>query len=97
LYTLTFDNDKAFAQHRAIGQALDPKTYFTRPYTNKDKGTVESRVGQIRRFLPKKINLHEISYHRIRQVEEFLNNRTVRKFKYKTPNQALQEKIALVT
>ena len=97
LHTLTFDNDKAFAGHQAIGLALGLETYFTRPYTSQDKGTVENRIGQIRRFFPKKTDLREISHHRVRQVEEFLNNRPVRKFKYKTPNQALQEKIALIT
>jgi IS30 family transposase len=97
LHTLTFENDKAFAEHQAIGLALGLETYFTRPYTSQDKGTVENRIGQIRRFFPKKTDLREISHYRVRQVEEFLNNRHVRKFKYKTPNQALQEKIALIT
>ena len=96
MHALTFDNDKAFARHRAKGLALGLETYFTRPYTSQDKGTVENRIGQIRRFFPKKTDLREISHHRVRQVEEFLNNRPVRKFKYKTPNQALQEKIALI-
>ena len=96
-HTLAFDNDKAFAEHQAIGLDLSLKTSFTRPYTSQDKGTVENRIGQIRRFLPKKTDLCEISHHRVRQVEEFLNNRPVRKFKYKTPNQALQDKIALIT
>jgi IS30 family transposase len=53
LHTLTFDNDKAFAGHRAIGLALGLETYFTRPYTSQDKGTVENRIGQIRCFPPK--------------------------------------------
>jgi IS30 family transposase len=97
LHTLTFDNNKAFAQHQATGQALGLKTDFPRPYTGQDKGTLENQIGQIRRFHPKKTDLREISHHRVRQVEEFLNNRPVRKFKYKTPNQALQEKIALIT
>jgi len=54
LHTLTFDNDKAFAGHRAIGLALGLETYFTRPYTSQDKGTAENRIGQIRRFSPKR-------------------------------------------
>jgi len=52
LRTQTFDNDKAFAEHQAIGLALGLETYFTKPYSQ-DKGTVENRIGQIRRFLPK--------------------------------------------
>ena len=33
----------------------------------------------------------------VKQVEKLLNDRPVRKFNYKTPNQVLQEKIALIT
>jgi IS30 family transposase len=31
--------------------------------------------------LPKKTDLRETSHHRVRQVEEFLNKKPVRKFK----------------
>jgi IS30 family transposase len=96
-HTLTFDNVKAFPGNRAIGLALCLETYFSRPYTSQDKGTVENRIGQIRRFFPKNTDLREISHHCVRQVEEFLNNRHVRKLKHQTPSQALQEKIALIT
>lgn len=54
LHTITFDNDKGFANHIDVAYALNVNTYFTRPYTSQDKGTVENRIGQIRRFFPKK-------------------------------------------
>lgn len=47
LHTLTFENDKAFAEHKSIGIDLRADTYFTRPYTSQDKGTVENRIGQL--------------------------------------------------
>lgn len=97
IHTLTFDNDKAFAGHQSIGSALGANTYFTRPYTSQDKGTVENRIGQLRRFFPKKTDLQTISNERVKEVERLLNNRPVRKFNYQTPNQVLQEKIALIT
>jgi IS30 family transposase len=97
LHTLTFDNDKAFADHVNIGKELGAKTYFTRPYTSQDKGTVENRIGIIRRFFPKKTDLTFITDYQVKQVEQKLNNRPVRKFNYQTPNQVLQQKIALIT
>jgi IS30 family transposase len=97
LHTFTFDNDKAFAGHRKVSRTLGVDTYFTRPYCSQDKGTVENRIGQIRRFLPKKTDLRTISSQEIRRIEKLLNERPVRKFNYKTPNQVLQEKIALIT
>ncbi len=90
--TLTFDNGKEFAQHQEIGQLLNAKTYFTRPYTSQDKGTVENRIGVIRRFFPKKTDLRKISDERIKEVERLLNYRPVRKFNYKNPIEVLQEK-----
>lgn len=44
LHTMTFDNDKCFADHMTVADALNINTYFTRPYTSEDQGTVENRI-----------------------------------------------------
>ena len=68
--TITFDNGKEFAYHYKIAQDLKAKTYFTRPYTSQDKGTVENRIGVLRRFFPKKTDLTMITEKRIKEVEK---------------------------
>jgi len=75
------------------------KSYFTRPYTSQDKGTVENRIGLIRRFFPKKTDLNIISEHRIKEVEQLINNRRVRKFGYISPIEKLKSTwpVALIT
>ncbi len=90
--TLTFDNGKEFAQHQKIGQLLNAKTYFTRPYTSQDKGTVENRIGVIRRFFPKKTDLRKVPDKRIKEVERLLNYRPIRKFNYHNPIETLKNK-----
>jgi len=90
--TLTFDNGKEFAQHQKIGKLLNAKTYFTRPYTSQDKGTVENRIGVIRRFFPKKTDLRKVSDKRIKEVERLLNYRPIRKFNYNNPIEVLKNK-----
>jgi len=90
--TLTFDNGKEFAHHQKIGKLLNAKTYFTRPYTSQDKGTVENRIGVIRRFFPKKTDLRKVSIERIKEVERLLNYRPIRKFNYSNPIEILQKK-----
>ena len=95
--TITFDNDSAFMNHQKIGKALQAKTYFTRPYTSQDKGGIENRIGVLRRFFPKGSDLSHITSRQLADVENKLNNRPVRKFKYKTPNQVFSEKIALMS
>jgi IS30 family transposase len=97
VHTITFDNDKAFSCHQDVARLLEVETYFTRPYTSQEKGTVENRIGVIRRFIPKRADITKISPNTIRRVERLINNRPVRKFNYRTPNQVLQEKIALIT
>ena len=95
--TITFDNDSAFMLHHKVGKKLDAKTYFTRPYTSQDKGSVENRIGILRRFFPKGTDLSTITDKQINDAENKLNNRPVRKFNYKTPNQVFLEKIALIS
>lgn len=91
--TITFDNDMAFADHQFIANSLNAFSFFTRPYTAQDKGTVENRIGVIRMFLPKKTDLNPIPHQTIRKIENKINNRPVRKFNYLTPNQLFSKKL----
>ncbi|TYC09225.1 IS30 family transposase [Bizionia gelidisalsuginis] len=95
--TITFDNGKEFAYHHKIAKDVNAKTYFTRPYTSQDKGTVENRIGVIRRFFPKKTDLREVSNKTIKEVEKLLNYRPIRKFNYNNPIEVLNNKcVALI-
>jgi len=85
--TMTFDNDQAFSQHEKIAEALNIKTYFTRPYTSQDKGTIENRNGVIRLFFPKKTDFNLVDKSEIRRVEKEVNNRPIKKIGYLTPNE----------
>ncbi len=93
LKTITFDNDQAFSLHHEIAKQLGVKTYFTRPYTSQDKGSIENRNGVIRRFYPKKTDFNEVSKKDIRREEKLINNRPIRKIKYKTPNEVYLLKV----
>ena len=96
--TITFDNGKEFAYHYKLAENLKIKTYFTRPYTSQDKGTVENRIGVIRRFFPKKTDLNLISNQRIKEVELLLNYRPIKKFNYDNPIEVLKSKcVALMS
>ena len=98
LKSITFDNGKEFAGHMEIAEEFNLKTYFTTPYTSQEKGTVENRIGVIRRFFPKKTDLREITNERIKQVELLINNRPIRKFNYLSPIETLNNKfVALMS
>jgi len=95
--TITFDNDLAFTLHEQVAKSLEAKTYFTRPYTAQDKGTVENRIGVIRRFYPKKTDMMVVTRKEIKMVERLINNRPVRKFNYRTPNEVFNKFISKET
>ncbi len=96
--TVTFDNDQAFSLHHQIAKELGVKTYFTRPYTSQDKGSIENRNGVIRRFYPKKTDFSEVTVKDVKRVEKLINNRPIRKFNYKTANEVylLKSAVALI-
>ena len=95
---MTFDNDQAFGLHQEIAQELNIKTFFTRPYTSQDKGSVENRNGVIRRFYPKKTDFTKVSANDVKKVEKMISNRPFRKFNYKKPNEVylLNASVALI-
>ena len=97
--TITYDNDMAFAKHQKVNEILGTKSFFTRPYTSQDKGTVENRIGVIRRFFPKKTDFTKVTHQQVRHVEKMINERSVRKFNYQTPNVVFLQKlkVALIT
>jgi IS30 family transposase len=96
--TMTYDNDISFAEHLRVNKALQTKSYFTHPYSAQEKGTVENRIGVLRRFFPKKTDFSDVSIQRIKRVESLLNDRPVRKFKYQSPNAVfLRKSVALNT
>jgi IS30 family transposase len=87
VFTLTFDNDMSFALHYELRKTCKVKTYFTNPYSAQEKGTVENRIGLIRRFLPKKTDFRLLTYENVQNIESLINNRPVRKFNYLSPYQ----------
>jgi IS30 family transposase len=70
-----------------------------KPYTSREKGTVENPIGVLRRFFPKKTDFTFESAKRVSQVEKMINERPVRKFNYQTPNAVFLHKfkVALIT
>lgn len=99
--TITFDNDPAFSLHQLIAKELHADTYFTRPYTSQDKGTIENRNGVIRIFFPKKTDFNYVTIEEVERVENEINNRPIRKFKYLSANEVFSQfkggSVALIT
>jgi IS30 family transposase len=96
--TFTYDNDQAFTLHHKINKALSTRSFFTHPYTSQEKGTVENRIGVLRRFFPKGTDFSKVHSQTVRRVQNIINRRPVRKFNYQTPDAVFLQKssVALI-
>jgi IS30 family transposase len=89
--TITFDNDQSFAEHYRLNE-LGIKTFFTHPYSSQEKGSVENRIGLIRMFFGKKTDFSQVKPKSVKKVESIINDRPLRMFNYKTPNEIFEKK-----
>jgi IS30 family transposase len=71
--SLTQDNGPEFALHYRLGQTLAIQTYFCDPHSPWQKGGIENMNGRLRRSLPRKTNLAELSHNTIRAIAKRYN------------------------
>ena len=85
--SLTLDNDISFQKHEELSALLESIIYFTRPYTSSDKGCVENRNRVVRRTLPKKTDLSQVSLETIREIECEMRIRPMKCLDFYTPEE----------
>ena len=83
--TMTFDNGLEFAKHDLIKQPFGIETYFTRSYSSQEKGTVENRIGVLRRWFTKGESIDDDTDQEIQIIEDKINNRGIRQLDYLSP------------
>ena len=95
--TLTLDNGKEFAEHSQLETEASLKIYFADPYCAWQRGTNENTNGLIRQFFPKGTDLAKVPEPRIKKVQDLLNNRPRRRLGYRTPREALGQRLPSCT
>jgi IS30 family transposase len=88
--TITHDNGTENAKHMEIREEYQVGTYFCRPYASWQKGLVENINKLIRQYLPRNMNISQLTQDDLNMIQEKLNNRPRKSLKYFTPNQAYQ-------
>lgn len=83
--SITYDNGPENAEHMRTNKVLGTASYFCEPFRSYQRGTVENTIGIVRRFIPKKTNLANISQDYLTKIEYWLNNRPKKCLKFKTP------------
>ena len=89
--TITFDNGPEFARHYRLARQLGIQTFFCDVKAPWQKGGVENAIGRLRRFLPRKTNLAQISAADLDAIACRYNNTPRKCLDYKTPAEACLE------
>jgi len=79
--TITFDNGTEFAQHHR----LHAQAFFCDTHSPWQKGGVENAIGRLRRFLPRKTNLANLSENDFILMNQRYNHTPRKCLDYKTP------------
>jgi len=87
VYTITYDNGKEFAGHRATAQRLHAKVFFATPYHAWERGVNEDTNGLIRDFFPKGTDFTTIHPATVAKVAPLLNRRPRKSLGFHTPNE----------
>ena len=87
--TLTQDNGTEFAQHHKLRHQLGIRTYFCDPHSPWQKGGIENANGRLRRYLPRKTNLADLSQRDLKAIAHRLNSTPRKCLGFKTPAEVL--------
>ncbi|WP_038126719.1 IS30 family transposase [Thiomicrorhabdus sp. Milos-T2] len=87
VHTITYDNGKEFAEHKAMAEALDAQVFFAHPYASWERGINENTNGLIRQYFPKGTDLRGITQEQVQFVMDRLNNRPRKTRGGKAPNE----------
>ncbi len=91
VHTITFDNGGEAAEHNIIKQEYGIETYFCKPYSPWQKGSVENIIGLVRQYLPKGSDITNLTNNNLYIIQECLNNRPRKTLQYKTPNEIFEQ------
>jgi len=87
--TVTFDNGTEFALHYKLGEKLGLKTFFCDAHSPWQKGGVENAIGRLRRYLPRKTDLDQLTTSQIQTLAQAYNHTPRKCLDFRTPNEAL--------
>lgn len=83
--SLTYDNGTEMAQHKLFTKNTKVNVYFAHPYSPWERGTNENTNGLIRDFLPKGTDFNLIKTKRLKEIQNWLNERPRKVLEHDTP------------
>ena len=87
LKTITTDNGSEFAAHEWITENLGVTVFFTDAYSSWQKGGVENTNKLARQYIPKGMDISEVTDRRIASIQAKINRRPREKLNFSTPKE----------
>src|SRR3982751_4607163 len=87
--SVTFDNDTAFAQHALLRSMRNMTTWFCDAYASWQKGGVENANGRLRRWLPRHLDVDQMSDEELQDIVMTANLTPRKCLGFLTPFQAI--------
>lgn len=91
--SVTFDNGRENYNHNQLRQELGIDTYFCDPYCAWQKGANEHHNGILRRYIPKKADLTQLTQWELKTIVEEINQRPRKCLGYETPSEAFRREL----
>jgi IS30 family transposase len=93
--SLTYDQGKEMAGHKAFTIATGMTVYFAHPSSPWERGTNENTNGLVRQFFPKGTEFDQLPAGAILRAQNLLNDRPRKVLNYRTPKEVFTALIAL--
>jgi IS30 family transposase len=89
--SITYDRGTEMARHEDLAKALKIDVYICDPYRPWQRGANENTNGLIRQYLPKGIDMAQVTPSQLETIEYMLNNRPRRVLGYGTPQEVFRQ------
>ncbi|MDD3999444.1 MAG: IS30 family transposase [Bacilli bacterium] len=89
--SITTDNGSEFLNYEGIEKNQRTTQYFANPYKSCDRATNENLNREIRRFFPKGTKFNNVSENKIKNVQNWMNNKPRKILGYHTPLELMEK------
>ncbi len=89
--TMTYDQGSEMALHETLSAQLKMDIYFCDPHSPWQRGSNENANGLVREFLPKGMDLSQISQQQLTAIEHSLNHRPRKILNFHSPHEVFSQ------